>query len=98
MPSFTDIEEVREYAKDLLSRQQGRLDKHVRMERINRLEKWVLEEVKKTHPQHQDNWPTVTTNEPRTLFNAIRRACGKYGVRHQIELPQLPTDEEHQES
>jgi len=97
MPNFVDIKEVRDYATDLLSRQQGRLIKHIRMERINRLEKWVLEEVNRAAPQHKDNWPTVTTNEPRTLFNAIRRACGKYGVRHQIELPQLPTEEEHEE-
>jgi hypothetical protein len=98
MPNFsTDIDDVRGYAKDLLGRQQGRMEKHIRVERINRLEKWVLEEVNRAAPQHKDNWPTVTTNEPRTLFNAIRRACGKNDVRHQIELPQLPTDEEHDE-
>jgi len=97
MPNFTDIDDVRGYAKELLARQQNRLEKHIRIERINRLEKWVLEEVNRAAPQHQDDWPTVTTNEPRTLFNAIRRACGKNAVRHQIELPQLPTEEEHDE-
>ena len=86
MPNFDDIDDVRGYAKELLARQQNRLEKHIRIERINRLEKWVLEEVNRAAPQHQDDWPTVTTNEPRTLFNAIRRACGKNAVRHQIEL------------
>jgi hypothetical protein len=97
MPNFGSTAEVREYAKDLLSRQQKRLQKHIRIERILRLEKWVLEEIRKDAPSKQDDWPTVTSNEPKTLFNAIRRACNKYPVRHQIQLPQLPSDAEHQE-
>ena len=97
MPEFEDVEEVRAYAKDLLSRQANRLDKYIRIEQLARLEKWVLEEVSKLAPQHQDDWPTVTLNEPRTLYNAIRRACGKYPITHRIQLPSVPTDQEMEE-
>jgi len=97
MPDFNTVDEVRAYAADLLSRQQPRISKHIRIERLYRLEKWVLQEIANHHPEKQDDWPTVTLNEPRTFYNAIRRACGKYPIRHQIELPQLPTDEEHKE-
>ena len=97
MPEFNNVEEVRAYAKDLLTRQAQRLDKYIRIEQLARLEKWVLEEVRKTAPQHQDDWPTVTLNEPRTLYNAIRRACGKYPITHRIQLPSVPTDEDLEE-
>lgn len=94
MPSFSEVKEVRDYAYELLSRQQIRLDKYIRIEQLARLEKWVLEEVSKRAPEHQDDWPTVTLNEPKTLYNAIRRACGKYPISHRIWLPSLPSDEE----
>lgn len=97
MPEFDSVQEAREYAQDLLMRQKTRLDKHIRIERIARLEAWTLQEVARNKPEHQDMWPTVTLNEPKTLYNAIRRACGKYEIQHKVWLPSLPTDRELEE-
>lgn len=105
MPNFTsrtnprgrakytaDVDACVSYAYELEHRidHVARFRAHDVDERIWRLEKYVLEELK-TFGAGTDAklWPSYTSNGPRTFWNAIRRATTSNGPRFKIQLPSM---------
>lgn len=108
MPKFTtknargrakyqaDIREVIAYCASLENRvdHRTRFNLHDLDERIWRLEKYTLEELKLPgNTQDRALWPSFTSNGPRTYWNAIRRATTSNSPRMRVALPGFPDAE-----
>jgi hypothetical protein len=90
-----NVRELTGFAKYLETRHDHvtRFNLHRLDERILRCEKYTLEELRTQNNTDPSMWPSVTSNGPRTYWNAVRRATTSNSARVRVRLPGFPGPE-----
>lgn len=91
---FEDISKLVGYAKSIEDKHEGRRTIHELDHSIWRLDEYVLEELKHNSTLKKENWPTFTSNAPRTLSRVVSAMLNKNKMQIKFLIPPNATEEE----